>query len=249
MGKTAFRCLCALLAILFASCSKEGPLDKMEHIKMVGNDHPKQALAMLDSLEQEARRGSVYAQKKYDLLHIRLSDKANILPKSDAKIKELVDYFGKKGSDQEKQEVYYYAGSVYRDLQDCPRALEYFYKSTDFAIGHPDCDSIMLRNTYSNLNFLQYRVQNYKEALAMSKEELRISKKLGTEDVVDHMHVGAAYKATGNAKEAVKEYDKAFHIADTKKDQSACQEFYIRLLMDYSGLGEIKKAQRCRPLI
>lgn len=173
MGKTAFRYLCALLAILFASCSKEGPLDKMEHIKMVGNDHPKQALAMLDSLEQEARRGSVYAQKKYDLLHIRLSDKANILPKSDAKIKELVEYFGKKGSDQEKQEVYYYAGSVYRDLQDCPRALEYFYKSTDFAIGHPDCDSIMLRNTYSNLNFLQYRVQNYKEALAMSKEELR----------------------------------------------------------------------------
>ena len=217
MGKTAFRYLCALLAILFASCSKEGPLDKMEHIKMVGNDHPKQALAMLDSLEQEARRGSVYAQKKYDLLHIRLSDKANILPKSDAKIKELVEYFGKKGSDQEKQEVYYYAGSVYRDLQDCPRALEYFYKSTDFAIGHPDCDSIMLRNTYSNLNFLQYRVQNYKEALAMSKEELRISKELGTEDVVDHMHVGAAYKATGNAKEAVKEYDKAFHIADTTK--------------------------------
>lgn len=221
----------------------------MEHIKMVGNDHPKQALAMLDSLEQEARRGSVYAQKKYDLLHIRLSDKANILPKSDAKIKELVEYFGKKGSDQEKQEVYYYAGSVYRDLQDCPRALEYFYKSTDFAIGHPDCDSIMLRNTYSNLNFLQYRVQNYKEALAMSKEELRISKELGTEDVVDHMHVGAAYKATGNAKEAVKEYDKAFHIADTTKDQSAYQESYIRLLMDYSGLGEIKKAQRCRPLI
>ena len=65
MGKTAFRYLCALLAILFASCSKEGPLDKMEHIKMVGNDHPKQALAMLDSLEQEARRGSVYAQKKW----------------------------------------------------------------------------------------------------------------------------------------------------------------------------------------
>ena len=53
MGKTAFRCLCALFAILFASCSKEGPLDKMEHIRKVGNDHPKQALAMLDSLEED----------------------------------------------------------------------------------------------------------------------------------------------------------------------------------------------------
>ncbi len=53
MGLTAFRCLCALLVILFASCTKEGPLDKMEYIKMVGNDHPKQALAMLDSFEED----------------------------------------------------------------------------------------------------------------------------------------------------------------------------------------------------
>ena len=36
-------------------------------------------------------------KKKYDLLHIRLSDKANILPKSDAKIKELVEYFWEEG--------------------------------------------------------------------------------------------------------------------------------------------------------
>lgn len=45
MGKIAFRCLCALFAILFTSCSKEGPLYKMEHIRKVGNDHSKQALA------------------------------------------------------------------------------------------------------------------------------------------------------------------------------------------------------------
>ena len=55
MGKTAFRYLCALLAILFASCSKEGPLDKMEHIKMVGNDHPKQAFASCSPLLRKTK--------------------------------------------------------------------------------------------------------------------------------------------------------------------------------------------------
>ena len=63
-----------------------------------------------------------------------MSDKANILPKSDAKDQRTGGIFGKKGSDQEKQEVYYYAGSVLsRTCKTVRDALEYFYKSTDFA--------------------------------------------------------------------------------------------------------------------
>ena len=89
----------------------------------------------------------------------------------------------------------------------------------------------------------------YPEPLQFVDFESKESVVLCSKPDCDHQWLGAAYKATGNAKEAVKEYDKAFHIADTTKDQSAYQESYIRLLMDYSGLGEIKKAQRCRPLI
>ena len=91
------------------------------------------------------------------------------MPNSDIMIKCLIDYFEAEGSIQDKQEVFYYAGSIYRDLQDTPRALENFFKSLDYA-NCGECDSVMLRNTYSNLHFLQYRVQNYEEALKIAED-------------------------------------------------------------------------------
>ena len=156
------------MILLIVSCSSRHFLDKLEQIKSVGDQDPDKALVMLDSLEISIRDESEYVRHKYDLLRIRLNDKAYKMPTSDIMIKQLVEYFESEGSIQEKQEANYYAGSTYRDLQDTPRALEYFFKSLDFAEGSGECDSILLRNTYSNIHYLQYRVQDYNNAVAMA---------------------------------------------------------------------------------
>ncbi len=157
--------VCLFFILLMASCSNDGIMEKMEQIKTFGNGNPEMALTMLDSLELDVRDKGEYVRNKYDLLRIRLNDKANHMPSSDMMIKKLVAYFEEKGSVPEKQEVYYYAGSIYRDLQDTPRALENFFKSLDYAIDHPkECDPIMLRNTYSNLHYLFYMVKDYPDA-------------------------------------------------------------------------------------
>ena len=121
------------MCLLF-SCSDNHALEDIETIKTVGDENPEKALVMLDSLEIEIRDKSDYVKNKYDLLRIRLNDKAYNLPTSDLMIKKLMSYFEDKGSLNEKQEVFYYAGSVYRDLQDTPRALEYFLKSLDYVM-------------------------------------------------------------------------------------------------------------------
>ena len=144
------------LMLLLMACSDGEVMDRLDHIKSVGDSDPVTALAMLDSLEVDIRQKSEYVKNKYDLLRVRLNDKADNLPSSDIMIKQLVAYFSKEGTTREKQEVNYYAGSVYRDLQDTPRALEYFFKSLDYAMDNDECDSIMLRNTYSNLNYLYF---------------------------------------------------------------------------------------------
>ena len=115
------------------SCSKEDSLEEMERIKIIGDKNPIKALAMLDSLKIGIRKENNYVKNKYDLLQIRLNDKADNIPNSDIMIKHLIGYFEDKGSMLEKQEVTYYAGSVYRDLRDTPRALGYFLKSTEYA--------------------------------------------------------------------------------------------------------------------
>ena len=249
MNKVLVHCICSLLAVFTTACTKQTVLDDLEHIKNVGNENPQTALDMLDSLEFEIRESNDYVRSKYDLLRIRLNDKADNTPNSDIIIKRLIGYFEREGSQSEKQEVYYYAGSVYRDLQDTPQALEYFFKSLDFAQNYKDCDSTMLQNTYSNLCYLQYRVQKYDDAVSMAEKELSICQQLKTDCVLPYLHLGSAYLALNSSMQAKNAFNLAYEQIKTSKDISKHQNSLVYLLCDYSELGEIQRARECLSLI
>ena len=239
------------LSILFlVSCSDSGLIKRMEQIKTFGNDNPEKALVMLDSLEIEIRSAGDYAKHKYDLLRVRLNDKAYHLPSSDIMIKELMAYFEEEGSIPDKQEVYYYAGSTYRDLQDTPRALEYFFKSLDYALDYrEECDPIMLRNTYSNLHYLFYMVQDYPNAAKYGIKELESCRQTGKDVVLPFMHIGASYLALDSLQHAETAFDSAYAHIISPGNTSKYQESLLFLLYDYSDLGNTKKAKDCSALI
>ena len=225
-------------------------LDAMERIKEIGNDNPEQALLMLDSLKADVQDEGEYVRNKYSLLNIRLNDKADNMPVSDIAIKKLVEYFEAKGSNAEKQEVYYYAGSIYRDLQDTPRALEQFFRSLDYANDYSgDCDPIMLRNTYSNLCFLYYRVQDYKNAIKMGVKELESCRQTQSDVALPFVHIGAAYLSTGDSLQAEAALDSAFlHIVQSE-DISPYRESLVFLLYNYACLSSLEKAEKCASMI
>ena len=246
----AKKIVCLLAILLIASCSSDGILEKMEQIKTFGNHDPEKALVMLDSLELEVRDKSEYVRNKYDLLRIRLHDKADHMPSSDMMIKRLVAYFEESGSIPDKQEVYYYAGSTYRDLQDTPRALENFFKSLDYAIDHPkECDPIMLRNTYSNLNYLYFIVKDYPDALEYGFKELESCRQTKTDVVVAFMHIGAVYLDMDSLRKAEAASDSAFTYIMQSGDFHKYQESLALLLYHYSYMKKVEKAKKCVPLI
>ena len=242
--------LCASCLCMLFSCSDKRDLGDYENIKMIGDEDPSHALVMLDSLEIEIREKSDYVQYKYDLLRIRLNDKAFNVPNSDLMIKKLLKYFEDKGSMLEKQEVTYYAGSVYRDLQDAPRSMEYFLKSLEYAqSGEGNCDSIMMRNAYSNLNDLYYKVQNYDNAIKMAQGELEITQRLKKDPILPFMHLGTAYLAQNKQQEAVKAFDAVLDEIIRTKDASIHQSTLLYLLNDYSYMEQYSKARKCFSMI
>ena len=249
MNKVLARCIWSLLAIFAIACSKQPILDDLEHIKNVGDENPQTALVMLDSLESEIRESNDYIRSKYDLLRIRLNDKADNMPSSDLMIKRLVGYFEDKGSILEKQEVAYYAGSVYRDLQDTPRSLEFFLKSIEYANTGDGCDSIMLRNAYSNLNDLYYKVQNYSDAIKMAQKELYLSSQLKKDAILPYLHLGTACRAQGELSRACEAFNAAYEEIVKMKDSSQQQYYIIYLMYNYSILKEVEKAKDCFMLI
>lgn len=177
-----FIILIITISFLCISCKDNSLLSKMDQIKTVGDENPALALKMLDSIYVDARNASEYTIMKYDLLKIRLEDKSYIPHTSNRTIENLMKYFEDNGTIKDKQEAYYYAGSVYRDLDDTPRAIENFYKSIETVDNKnkKECDSIILRNAYSNLHYLFVNVQDYNNALKMAQMDYSISKALNS---------------------------------------------------------------------
>ena len=241
-------CLYVLLLSLL-SCGRSRYIDTLDNIKRVGDSNPDTALLMLDSLAAGIRGESEYVRNKYELLKIRLCDKAYRPATSDVDIRNLMEYFGDKGSSLERQEVYYYAGSVYRDLCDTPRALEYFLKSLDYAQSGMVYDTVMLRNTYSNLNDLYYNVQDYGNAALMARKELEVCRLLDSDRLIPYLHLCSSYIGLDSLSLASAANDSAFNIFRASSVHERNNDNLVYVLYYYSMLNNKRMASLCHTMI
>ena len=241
-------CLYVLLVSLL-SCGRSRYIDTLDNIKRVGDSNPDTALLMLDSLAAGIRGESEYVRNKYELLKIRLCDKAYRPATSDVAIRNLMRYFGDKGSSLEKQEVFYYAGSVYRDLCDTPRALEYFLKSLDYAQSGMVYDTVMLRNTYSNLNDLYYNVQDYGNAALMARKELEVCRLLDSDRLIPYLHLCSSYIGLDSLSLASAATDSAFNIFRASSVHERNNDDLVYVLYYYSMINNKRMASLCHTMI
>ena len=241
-------CLYVLLVSLL-SCGRSRYIDTLDNIKRVGDSNPDTALLMLDSLAAGIRGESEYVRNKYELLKIRLCDKAYRPATSDVAIRNLMRYFGDKGSSVEKQEVFYYAGSVYRDLCDTPRALEYFLNSLDYAQSGMVYDTVMLRNTYSNLNDLYYNVQDYGNAALMARKELEVCRLLDSDRLIPYLHLCSSYIGLDSLSLASAATDSAFNIFRASSVHERNNDDLVYVLYYYSMINNKRMASLCHTMI
>lgn len=216
-------------------------LKKMEEIDIIGNHDTHKAITMLDSLSVYIPTCSEYTRMKYGLLEETLRDKTYTPAKSDIKINNIVNYFDKHGTDKDKQEAYFYKGSAYRDLHDTPRAIKSFRQSVEIAKTSDNADIVLLRNAFSNLYFLYYNVQDYKNALKMAYEEYEISKEINNITAATIIHVAMSNMAIGHTDKAVRYLDEAYkHIQECDAKDTSTSIYTI--LYSYAYLGCKDKA-------
>lgn len=240
--KSMRRIICSLLlALTLTACHQSDVLERLESIKAEGDTAPEKALLMADSLRFSIMQESEYAQKKYELLCVRLNDKAYKEATSDLTIRDLIPYFEENGTDAEKQEAYYYAGSVYRDLKDTPRALEYFLKSSETA---DRIDSVIRRNTYSQLYLLYFKTQDFKNALLFAKKEYQIAKDIGDLDESALYHLAACYLALDSIPQSMKYCNEAYKHVYNIKQQLINTEIITCLLYTYIRCNNKEMAEK-----
>lgn len=115
-----------LILIFAVSCSDSNPLlSRLDHIDSIMDANPQ---AAYDSLCTIKKTQNITSAKKVDmkwrLLMATAQNKLYMQMPNDSAFSEVVAYYDRNGSDNEKMQSRYLLGCIYRDMNDAPKAIE-----------------------------------------------------------------------------------------------------------------------------
>ena len=139
-------------AVLLTGCSGDGYTPELLAIDSILNEKPDSALRLLDSLGTEARSWSKSQRMRHSLLTMKAQNKAYVPFTSDSLANDLVSYYDRHGSPNDRLLSRYLLGCVYRDLHEAPHAVDCYLDAISQAdTTATECDFYTLECAYSQL--------------------------------------------------------------------------------------------------
>nr|WP_303919378.1 tetratricopeptide repeat protein [Bacteroides intestinalis] len=205
---------------------------------------PDSAIALLKTLEDNIKTEPESTQMYYQLLCIKANDKAYIRHTSDSLILLVLHYYIEKRDERHLPEAYYYAGRVYRDLEDAPQALDYFEKAID---ALPINEGYQLKSKiYSQMGTLFLYQKTYDEALKMFKEAQKcdIALKDSANMVFNLRDIADSYRCIDQNDSSIYYFQKAYNLAEVQGNQKLMAMVQNQMASLYSNLGKYDLARK-----
>ena len=133
--------------------------------------HPDSAFHLLSAYEDSINTLPEEAQMYYHLLTIQAKDKLYITHTDDSLINRIVQFYEEENRPERLMLAYYYQGSVYRDMNDAPRALKAFQQVADMNRNCPPSD--LMARTYNQMGTLFAYQGLYDESLEANRQAAR----------------------------------------------------------------------------
>ena len=193
-----------LILLILTSCAGNRKYDDLmqraDSIMNVNDDSAKVAIRMLDGVKSQLPEFTQAQKMRYELLRHKAMNKAYISFTSDSIMKEIVDYYDRHGSANERMLANYVLGCVYRDMHEVPLALEYYNKAAEQAdTTAADCDYGTLYRVYSQMGFLfskQYLSYQLLDAFDKAEKYAYLAKDT-LNAIINYQNKGDAYDYLG----------------------------------------------------
>lgn len=208
-----------IAAMCLASCSVPEYRRELKEADSIASVDPERAMTMLDSMRPAITDAPEHEQMYYRLLRIKAQDKAYIEHKSDSAILPLVEYYETKGDKRLLSEAYYYAGNTYRDMNDAPRALEY-YKKAERAL--PNDATLRERSRLQNQQGVLFLMQGIHDAAIIRfRNAYEYEAQKGDTAMMAYCMNNIAYTFSEkkDMDSSLFYYNKAYALAKQQKDQ------------------------------
>lgn len=251
--KTLYTCyffVITNLTLLFSACGGQAPVYPYSLIQAENllSDRPDYALAVLAAFQDSVAGLPEETGMYYALLTLKAEDRCSVRFTSDSLVRRVIRYYDQRKDSQKQMESYYYGGRVYSDLQDAPRALEYFQKAVDLSGGTEKFD--FLASLYKQMGALLVYQERYEEAL--SAYEKAYTYQLATQDSFKLFepvfYKARLYEKIGKKDSAIFAYLKADELARKTDETKQSSEILSELGALYVDMGDYRKASECLQL-
>lgn len=217
----------SLLIFILCGCSKHDNNLQLQQIVTIVEKDPRLAKSMLDSIDKTKLNSSDEAL--FNLMTVKTNSRLFVRHTSDSLILKVVDYY-QHHDKSFYPEALYYAGEVYEEMGDTPKALKYLRTSLSHA--HPD--NLLLRSRILGhiLNMLN-SMRIYDQAVPYALEVIKIDQKTKRYDylVESHHRLGYIHLNRESYDSAEYEYSKAAEIAHRyKPEYEPTERVYLALV-------------------
>ena len=162
--------LLSVIALMGCSGQTTYP-EAMKQAESCMDAHPDSAFHLLTTYKDSVHTLSDEARMYYHLLTIQAKDKLYITHTDDSLINRIVQFYEEENRPERLMLAYYYQGSVYRDMNDAPRALQAFQQVADMNLNRPPSD--LMARTYNQMGTLFAYQGLYDESLEANRQAAR----------------------------------------------------------------------------
>ncbi|MBQ9884563.1 MAG: tetratricopeptide repeat protein [Bacteroidaceae bacterium] len=204
---------------------------------------PDSAIALLEALKADSPQWDKATQMYHKLLTVKAHDKAFITHTSDSLMLSVLNYYEHGGDKRLLPEAYYYMGSTYRDMNDAPRALEYYQKALEVL---PEGASPLRRYVNNQMGWLFYRQKLYDEALSHYQQSYTNDSIMEdkAEMASDLRNAGYIFRCKDNFEAALDTYYQAKEILADLNDTTVLDEVDTQIASLLLALGNNDEAKR-----
>lgn len=243
MNKITYIIATALVLLSF-SCSRFEYRKSLIVADSLTATNPQRAVAMLDSMAPMMAGAPKHEQIFHRLLQIKAADKSYIKHSSDSTILSLVEYYETKGDKTLLPEAYYYAGKIYRDLNDAPRALEYYQKAAEIT---PEENLKLKGKIYFQSGRLLLNQALYCQAIDIYKKTLYYdTRRNDSIDIIDTSRdLAYTYNKDGQKDSCLHYYNEAYRLAKETNNIRLKMSVLAQMASFYIENKDYVKAKEC----
>lgn len=191
--------------------------------------------------------GSDKGERLQQLEMLEQMNRADSVMRNDSLAEDLVTYFDKHGTPNERMRAHYMLGRTYFDLGELPRALEIYLQAADCAdTTASDCDYKTLSRVYANMGSVyqrQLQSRSWLNVLSRAKSYAMIAN--------DTLMAIECYTRQANAYKFMNKPDSVVYIKERAADLFLKINRYDRYAQTMGGiigplltLGDFEKAKR-----